>query len=73
MRLRHRTFHTFKELNLSIRELMDSLNQRQMKQLGASRKELFDTLDKPALKPLPAQRYLYTEIKRAKSRAGLPH
>lgn len=66
MRLRHRTFHTFKELNLSIRELMDSLNQRQMKQLGASRKELFDTLDKPALKPLPAQRYLYTEIKRAK-------
>lgn len=45
---------------------MDSLNQRQMKQLGASRKELFDTLDKPALKPLPAQRYLYTEIKRAK-------
>ncbi|HCG6499207.1 TPA: hypothetical protein NJ192_004831 [Vibrio parahaemolyticus] len=66
MRLRHRTFHTFHELNLSIRELMDSLNQREMKQLGASRKALFDSLDKPALKPLPAQRYLYTEIKRAK-------
>lgn len=66
MRLRHRTFHTFNELNLSIRELMDSLNQRQMKQLGASRKELFDSVDKPALKPLPVQRYLYTELKRAK-------
>ncbi|MCQ1061358.1 IS21 family transposase [Photobacterium sp. ZSDE20] len=66
MRLRHRTFHTFKELNLSIRELMDELNQREMKQVGASRKALFETLDKPALKPLPIQRYLYTETKRAK-------
>lgn len=66
MRLRHRTFHTFKELNLSIRDLMNSLNQRQMKQIGATRKELFDTLDKPALNPLPKERYLYTELKRAK-------
>ncbi|CZF87076.1 IS21 family transposase [Grimontia marina] len=66
MRLRHQTFHTFKELNLAIRELMDALNQRPMKQIGTSRKNLFDTLDKPALKPLPRQRYLYTETKRAK-------
>ncbi len=28
MRLRHQTFHTFKELNLAIRELMNELNQR---------------------------------------------
>ena len=66
MRLRHRVFHTFHVLNLAIRELMDDLNQREMKQLGASRKALFDSLDKPALKPLPVQRYLYTESKRAK-------
>lgn len=66
MRLRHRVFHTFRELNLSIRELMDELNQREMKQLSASRKELFERLDKPALNPLPSQRYLYTELKRAK-------
>ena len=66
MRLRHRVFHTFHELNLTIRELMLSLNQREMRQLGASRAELFNSLDKPALKPLSAQRYLYTEIKRAK-------
>lgn len=66
MRLRHQTFHTFKELNLAIRELMNELNQRQMKQYGASRQALFDKLDKPALKPLPRQRYLYTETKRAK-------
>jgi len=66
MRLRHQTFYTFKELNLAIRELMNELNQREMKQYGASRQALFDTLDKPALKPLPRQRYLYTETKRAK-------
>jgi transposase len=66
MRLRHQVFHTFNELNLSIRELMNELNQREMKQLGASRKALFESLDKPALKPLPSQRYLYTEHKRAK-------
>jgi transposase len=66
MRLRHQVFHTFKELNLAIRDLMNDLNQREMKQLGTSRKVLFDTLDKPALKPLPVQRYLYTETKRAK-------
>ena len=65
MRLRHQAFHTFKELNLAIRELMNELNQREMKQYGASRQALFDKLDKPALKPLPRQRYLYTETKRA--------
>lgn len=66
MRLRHQTFYTFKALNLAIRELMNELNQREMKQYGASRQSLFDKLDKPALKPLPKQRYLYTETKRAK-------
>ncbi|MEZ8424041.1 IS21 family transposase, partial [Vibrio splendidus] len=66
MRLRHQTFHTFKELNLAIRELMNELNQRKMKQYCASRQALFDKLDKPALRPLPKQRYLYTETKRAK-------
>ncbi|SON49037.1 IS21 family transposase [Vibrio tapetis] len=66
MRLRHNTFHTFKELNLAIRELMNDLNQREMKQLGASRQALFEQLDKPALRPLPIQRYIYTETKRAK-------
>lgn len=66
MRLRHRTFHSFAELNHAIRELMDDLNNRQMKQFGASRQELFESLDRPALRPLPAHPYLYTELKRAK-------
>lgn len=66
MRLRNEVFHTFKELNLAIKELMQSLNQRRMKELDASRVELFNTLDKPALRPLPAERFLYTEFKQAK-------
>jgi transposase len=35
MRLRHQTFHTFKELNLAIRELMNDLNEREMKREGS--------------------------------------
>ena len=66
MRLRHDTFYTFKELNLAIRQLMNELNQREMKQYSASRQTLFEKLDQPALKPLPKQRYLYTESKQAK-------
>lgn len=66
MRLRNEVFHTFRELNLAIKELMQSLNQRRMKELDASRAELFNMLDKPALRPLPAERFLYTEFKQAK-------
>ncbi|UTZ35369.1 IS21 family transposase [Vibrio campbellii] len=39
MRLRNEVFHTFRELNLAIKELMQSLNQRRMKELDASRVE----------------------------------
>ncbi|EJE4164489.1 IS21 family transposase [Vibrio parahaemolyticus] len=66
MRLRNEVFHTFRELNLAIKELMQSLNKRRMKELDASRAELFNMLDKPALRPLPAERFLYTEFKQAK-------
>lgn len=66
MRLRNEVFHTFRERNLAIKELMQSLNQRRMKELDASRAELFNMLDKPALRPLPAERFLYTEFKQAK-------
>jgi transposase len=65
MRLRHQIFHTLAELNLAIRDLMDDLNQREMKQLGINRHDLFHKIDKPALKPLPSQPYIYTDIKRA--------
>ena len=66
MRIRHQTFYTFAELNITIKQLMNDLNQRQMQQAGASRKELFEKLDKPALKLLPSQPYYHVETKRAK-------
>ena len=66
MRIRHQTFHTFAELNLTIKDLMKDLNLRVMRQVGATRLELFEKLDKPALKPLPSQPYYHVETKRAK-------
>ena len=64
--LRKRTFFSLEELNNSIRELLDKLNNRKMKQFNASRKELFDRLEKSQLKSLPLVRYEIGEWKRAK-------
>jgi transposase len=70
-RLRHRTFFSLLELNLAIRELLTSLNQRPFKKLPGSRRSQFEALDQPALHPLPAQAYEYAEWRRA--RVGLDY
>ncbi|MGH2767750.1 MAG: IS21 family transposase [Actinomycetota bacterium] len=61
--LRHRTFFSFAEMNVAIRELVGAINNRPMKHLGASRRELFERLDQPALRPLPPNRYEMAEWK----------
>lgn len=66
MRLRHRTFHSFTELNRALRELLDELNNRPQRVLPGSRSELFAQLDKPALRPLPGYRYEYVDSHQAK-------
>ena len=63
--LRHRTFFSFPELNVAIRDLLGTINHRLMKHLGASRRELFERLDRPALRPLPPNRYEMAEWKEA--------
>jgi transposase len=55
--LRHRRFLSLAELNAAIKELLETLNNRQMKVYGCSRRELFEQVEKAALKPLPAQQY----------------
>ena len=65
-RLRNRTFFGLAELNQSIRELLEELNNRLMQHLGKSRRELFEELDRPALKPLPAEPYQFAIWKKAK-------
>lgn len=65
-RLRHRTFFSLGELNVAIRELLDELNDREMRDFGKSRRELYEELDKPLLKALPASRYELAEWSRPK-------
>ncbi len=62
-RLRHQTFFSLRELNRSIRGLLDELNDRPLKVLKISRRALYETLDRPALSPLPANRYEFAEWK----------
>ncbi|MGH2507123.1 MAG: IS21 family transposase [Ktedonobacteraceae bacterium] len=60
--LRERKFFSLPELNASIRELLERLNNRPFKKMPGSRLTKFETMDKPALKPLPMTPYEYTRI-----------
>lgn len=64
--LRHRTFFSIQELNQAIKELLEELNNREMKHLKKSRKQMFEALDKPNLQPLPAKPYEFAEWKKLK-------
>ncbi len=65
-KLRHQTFFTLADLNITIATLLEDLNQRPFKKLPGSRLSQFELLDKPTLKPLPATRYEYIEFKLAR-------
>jgi len=64
--LRKRTFFSLHELNQAIKELLEELNNREMKHLGKSRRELFESLEKPMLKSLPQHPYNFWEWRRVK-------
>lgn len=65
-KLRNMTFFSLSELNETIGELLEELNDRPFQKLPGNRRSLFEKLDKPALKPLPKNHYEYAEWKRAK-------
>lgn len=65
-RLRDRTFFSLAELNAAIRELLGPLNERPFQKLPGSRRELFERLDRPAMQPLPAERYTFSEWRKAR-------
>jgi len=64
--LRHRTFFSLAELNGTISELRDKLNQRKFRKLDTTRARLFAELDQPALRPLPAESFSLSAIKRVR-------
>ena len=65
-RLRNEEFTTLEQLNARLAELLEELNNREMRKYGASRRELFERLDKPALRPLPRDRFVYFDWKRVR-------
>jgi transposase len=65
-RLRNRRFFSLGELNRAIRELVDNLNDRQMRGWGTTRRALFEQLDRPALLELPPTPYEYADWKRCR-------
>ena len=60
---RHRQFFSLSEMNESIAELLERLNQRRFRKREGTRASLFAELDRPALKPLPVERYYTAEWK----------
>jgi transposase len=65
-RLRNETFFSLDALNARIAELLEELNNRQMRQYKASRRELFERLDRSALRALPDRPFVYGTWKDAK-------
>ncbi len=59
--LRNHTFFSLAELNRTIAERLQDLNNRPLQLIKASRRELYETLDKPALKALPSSPYEYAQ------------
>ena len=55
--LRNRTFFTFDELNLAIREKLIEYNEHPFQKKKGSRKSVFEEEEKVFLMPLPATRY----------------
>lgn len=55
--MRDEVFSNLAELNLRIRELLDTHNNTPMQKLKISRRQLFTDIEKLSLKPLPVERY----------------
>jgi hypothetical protein len=49
------------EMRAAVAELLEKLNNRQMRRLNKSRRELFEEIERAALKPLPVRPYEYAE------------
>ena len=65
--LRHHTFFSLKDLNDAISGLLIRLNQRPFKKFPGCRVTAFRSLDYPAMQVLPAERYIFSEWKKAKA------
>lgn len=60
-RLRHYTFFSLAELNETIRELLQELNEQPFQKMDGSRTSHFKAIDYPALQPLPNTPFEFEE------------
>jgi transposase len=65
-RIRHQQFFSINELNCTIWNSLDYLNNKEIRKFAKSRKELYEEFDRPALKPLPARPYEIRQFKYAR-------
>ena len=63
-KLRHRQFFSLHDINNTIWELLEELNDKPFQKRPGSRRSVFLELDLPAMKPLPENRFVYAEWKR---------
>ena len=63
--LRNCVFHSLKELNHAIKQLLVDYNAIVFQGKDHSRQDLFEELDKPALSALPTEKYEYKRYKQA--------
>jgi transposase len=64
--LRHHTFFSVAEANVSIRGLLARLNQRPFRKSAGSRASLFEEVERATLRPLPAERFDLSQWSRAR-------
>lgn len=64
--LRNHTFFNLSDLNQTISQKLEELNNRPFQKLSTTRRALFETIDKPALKSLPEKPYEFAEWKKAR-------
>lgn len=65
-KFRNQTFFSFFELNKTIKDTIDDINNRPFQKMEGSRRSLYESVEKPALMPLPAEPYELAVWKHAK-------
>jgi transposase len=64
--LRDRIFFTIEDAQQAIDAELQGVNSRKLSDLQCSRRELFESEERAFLQPLPAQRYVFSEWRKAK-------
>jgi transposase len=64
--LRKRRFQNLADLNGSIGDLLERLNNRPFRKREGTRRSQFESIDKPVLRPLPAERYEFGQWRTAR-------